>query len=238
MPFDAGSYWQQRLTAKWSIEGVGQAQYSAAYNRWLYRAKADALRAALASLPPGTALDVGSGIGWVLRELLAGGWETRGCDIAPVAVERLKAELPSVPVTVTDVAIDELPADPESLDLVTAMDVVYHVVDDNGVDHFASELAKVLRTGGHFVFSDTFGTHDESPAEHVHFRAATTWSPMLARHGLVVERTMPYFRKLSRPPEASRLRRLPDHWRGAIEYAMDRYLPLPPWMRLVVVRRT
>lgn len=236
--FDAARYWQRRLAEQWSIAGTGHLQYSASYNTWLYRAKGHALRRALRALPtPGSALDVGSGTGWVLRELLEGGWQPRGCDIAPVAVERLNTELPTVAVLVADAARDRLPAASATLDLVTAIDVVYHLVDDDGARHLVSEVARVLRPGGHLVFSDTFGPADRTPAEHVRFRGEQSWRQLLGGHGLDVTRTQPYFRTLSRPPEASRLGRLPQAWRGAIEYTVDRWLPVPPWMRLVTARR-
>ena len=57
------------------------------------------------------------------------------------------------------------------------------------------------------------------------------------RAALEVVQLRPYFRWLSRPPEASRLRHLPGTIRGAVEYTADRVLPLHPWMHLAVLRR-
>ena len=236
MTFDARRYWNDRLESRWSLGGTGQWQYSAAYNRWLYRAKRDALRRAIADLQPGEALDVGSGVGWVIRELLRAGWSVSGCDIAPVAVEKLRHDFPGVEMSLVDVAQNALPRPDGSVGLVTALDVAYHVVDEDGWAHFLQEVRRILRSDGSFVVSDTFGAADQTPAEHVRFRSRAAWDAAAASAGLRVAHLHPYFRLLSRPPEASRLRRLPDGARGAIEYVADRVLPLQPWMRLAVLR--
>jgi SAM-dependent methyltransferase len=234
--FDAREYWNGRLESRWTIGGTGHLQYSAAYNRWLYRAKHNALRAVLRGVDPAAAFDVGSGVGWVVRQLLADGWSVRGCDIAPVAVDRLREELPDVQFDLVDVGREPLPVPDGTMDLVTAIDVIYHVVDGDAFAHVLAEGARVLTPGGRLIVTDTMGAHDDVPAEHVHFRGARTWRATAASVGLDIVDVRPYFRWLSRPPERSTLRRLPDSMRGAVEYAVDRTLPLTPWMRLAVLR--
>jgi len=234
--FDARDYWDGRLSTTWSVAGTGHQQYSAGYNRWLYRAKRRALRRALRGVPAGAALDVGSGAGWVLRELLSHRWAVAGCDVAPVAVERLRRELPEVDVTLVDAGRDRLPGPDGSVDLVTALDVTYHLVEDTGFDHLLHEVGRVMRPGGTLVASDTFGATDVVPAQHVHFRSADRWRTAAEPAGLTVERLQPYFRRLSRDEQASRLRILPDAWRGAVEFAADVVAPEPSWMHLAVLR--
>ncbi len=234
--FDARDYWNDRLTSTWSVAGTGHQQYSAGYNRWLYRAKRRVLRRALRSVPIGEALDIGSGTGWVLRELLGHRWRVAGCDVAPVAVERLRRELPGVAVTLVDAGRDRLPGPDGSVDLVTALDVAYHLVEHTGFSHLLSEVGRVLRPGGILVVSDMFGAKDVVPAEHVHFRSADRWRAAAEPAGLAVAQLLPYFRRLSRDEPASRLRILPDAWRGAVEYAADVVAPEPSWMHLAVLR--
>ena len=235
--FDAREYWDNRLREHWTVTGTGHLEYGPGYNRWLYRGKQRALRRALRPLTAGSALDVGSGTGWALRQLSRGGWSVRGCDIAAVAVARLREELPGIPVSVLDAGVEALPAADAEVTLVTAMDVAYHVVDDARFAHLVAEVARVLPPGGRVIVSDTFGATDVVPAEHVRFRSLASWTALAEPAGLTVDRLLPYFRLLSRPPSASRLRRLPGGVRGAIEYTADGLLPLRPWMRLGVLRR-
>ncbi len=50
---------------------------------WYYRAKLAALRLAIAKLPPGPILDVGSGSGFFARKLLEGGQATEATCVDP-----------------------------------------------------------------------------------------------------------------------------------------------------------
>lgn len=195
--FDGRNYWNDRFTASWSLAGTGHQQFSAGYYRWLYRAKRRALRRTLGPLAADSALDVGSATGWVLRELVRAGWQVAGCDVVPVAVERLHRELPGISMTLVDAGRDRLPAPDGSLDLVSALDVVYHLVEHEAFSHLLAEVGRVLR---------------------------------------VVERLLPFFRRLSRPTEASRLRFLPDAGRGALEFTADVVAPGQSWMHLAVLR--
>jgi len=89
--YDPRSYWSQRLEQNFNLRGTGHLYYDERYNAWLYRAKARALRQALAGARPGDpALDLGSGIGWVIDQLLEHGLAVEGCDISAVAVARLE----------------------------------------------------------------------------------------------------------------------------------------------------
>src|SRR5437660_795425 len=107
--YDPAEYWDRRLTAHGSLRGTGHLSYSEGYNRWLYRAKAIALRRTLAPLRPGRALDVGSGVGWVVDQLVRWGATVEGCDIAPSAVRVLAVRFPSLAFFEADLGSAPLP---------------------------------------------------------------------------------------------------------------------------------
>lgn len=236
--FDARDYWSRRLTAEWSLRGTGHISYSAGYNRWLYRAKRRVIRRALRHIRRGAALDVGSGVGWVVALLQDLGWSVSGCDLTEVSVQRLAQRFPNLRFDVVNAGQDDLPAGAASCDLVTVIDVAFHLIDDGQVEHLADETARVLRPGGIALVTDSFGPDDEQPEAHVRFRGRPTWDAALAGTSLRMTRLFPYFRLLSRPPEDARLlHHLPGRVRGAIEYTVDATLPLPPHMRLAVLER-
>src|SRR5437763_2064881 len=80
-------YWSARLSSDFNLRGTGHICYSEEYNRWLYRAKARVLRRGLRGLQhTALALDIVSGSGWVVDQLVAWGAEGQGCDGAEVAV--------------------------------------------------------------------------------------------------------------------------------------------------------
>jgi 2-polyprenyl-3-methyl-5-hydroxy-6-metoxy-1,4-benzoquinol methylase len=95
--FDPKTYWSQRLADVSGLRGVGHLEYDARYNRWLYRQKGRVLDEAVRNTPAGaTALDVGSGVGWVVRYLQTRGLTVSGCDISEDAVAALSRAIPPV----------------------------------------------------------------------------------------------------------------------------------------------
>jgi SAM-dependent methyltransferase len=237
--YQPAEYWSDRLSDQYDLGGTGHLSYSRGYNEWLYRAKRRALRRVLAAIKAGAAaLDLGSGTGWVVHELLTAGMRVDGCDIAEIAVDRLRERFPAATFFQTTLGGDPLPRDDAAYGLVTALDVMYHVTDDAAWERALLETARVLRPGGVLIASDGFGAEDRMPGAHVRFRSLARWSDATAAAGLRQERLDPYFRWLSRDPEdGAVLRRFPDGVRGAMEYVLETIAPRAPHMRLAVFSR-
>ena len=230
--YDPEQYWSDRLDAGLGLRATGHWRYSARYNRWLYRAKGRALRRALADAPrPMRALDIGSGTGWVVEQLLAAGATVDGSDLAEPALRDLRQRHPESDFFRLAIGTDGVPRPDGSYDVVTAMDVLYHVTDDSQWQTAVAELARVLKPGGRLVITDTLGDSDLSPAPHVRFRSMGRWLDAAAHAGLAHEASGPLFRWLSRPVQTPGFERLPDGVRGAVEYALERVAPNPPHMR-------
>lgn len=207
--YEAGSYWSQRLGDDFSLRGVGHHGFSEEYNRWLYRAKRDAL-------------DIGSGVGWVVEQLLGHGLKVDGCDIADVAVERLSARYPESHFFQAAIGSVPLPIDDGAYDLVTMLDVAYHITDDALFAEAVREVARMLRPGGRFIVTDRLDKRPFSTAPHVKFRSRAQWDAATGSAGLAFTRVEVLFRWLSREHELRGWKRLPHHLRGRIEYTLDR----------------
>jgi SAM-dependent methyltransferase len=234
----AREYWSRRLRSHYSLRGTGHLSYSEGYNAWLYRAKRRALRPVLAGIDPGDrVLDVGSGTGWVVAELLARGARVEGCDIAGVAVERLRATFPDVEFFELALGSDPIPRPDASFDAITALDVLYHVTDDDSWISAVTELSRVLRPGGTLIASDGLGETDREPAAHVRFRSLARWRQAADTAGLELAETRPLYRWLSRDPGDGGMGRLPGSVRGPIEYGLELVWRRPSHMRLAVLRR-
>jgi SAM-dependent methyltransferase len=236
--YEPATYWQDRLADDFSLRGTGHIAYSEGYNRWLYRAKRRALRSALRGVRRGRALDVGSGVGWVVEQLLAEGFAVDGCDIAPVAVSRLRTRFPASTFVEHAVGDGRLPFPDASFDVVTMFDVAYHVTDDDRFVAAVSDLARVAVPGGAVVVTDGFGSADVVPARHVRFRSRARWDAVVRDAGLAVDRVVPMFRWLSRDRDAGvLLRHLPDGVRGGLEYGLEGLVPRTPHLSCAVLRR-
>ncbi|HYT79402.1 MAG TPA: methyltransferase domain-containing protein [Actinomycetota bacterium] len=105
-------------------------------------------------------LDVGCGTGGMLKALRSFG-DVTGMDTSPFAIDRAR-ERSGCPVE-WGVLPEPTPFEPESFDVVTALDVVEHVDDDEGA---LRTIHRVLRPGGLFVctvpaFRFLWSGHDE-----------------------------------------------------------------------------
>ena len=241
--YRAKEYWDTRLGHAPGLRGVGHIGYGDPYNQWVYRRKGNVLARAFAmagvesDTSDLTALDVGSGTGWVIEQLLQRTPKVSGVEITDVALGRLRARFPQLTLEQVEVGKDPLPFPSSSFDVVTMMDVSYHVVDDAALRYAVKEIARVLKVGGSLIITDRLGDSDEDVAEHVRMRSRRFWSEVGSAEGLQLRSVDSCYRWLSRSREESWMRLLPQRVRGAIEYTLDRTLPNPPHLRLAVLTK-
>ncbi|HWO94687.1 MAG TPA: class I SAM-dependent methyltransferase [Dehalococcoidia bacterium] len=115
--------------------------------------------------PPGRLFDIGCGMGELLRQARAAGWDVAGNDIVAGAMERLRAD--GFEVYTGDLTDLHLPV--ASFDVVTAFCVLPHLADP--VEEMRS-VARMLAPSGFFVA--------EAPADGPYRRSARA----LARLGI------------------------------------------------------
>jgi len=156
---NAESYWDQRLDEHWGSHGTGCLAYGQKLNRWRDRGRVAsfhrALRRQRLDHSRSRVLDVGTGTGLFLRQWAAEGAPHRcGVDIAPSAVRRLRSELPDVDLHQLD-ARDLAAAFPAAFfDAVSAMDLFFHLVEDEDYGKTLRAIGRVLKPGGVLLFSE------------------------------------------------------------------------------------
>ncbi len=238
--YQPSAYWSSRLAEDPNVRGTGHISYSEGYNRWLYRAKRRALDRVLGgeSLQGKQVLDLGSGMGWVVAYLTSHGATVEGCDVADPALTGLRERFPEVTFFRAELGAQAIPRPDAHFDLVTALDVLYHLPSDEAWSAALAEIGRVLRPGGQLVVSDGFGESDVDPAPHVRLRSQAHWRREAARASLEVQRLVPLYRWLSRDREHPRWSRVPDSIRGPLEYALERSVPTKPHMACAALKRT
>ena len=165
---DAVEHWQSAHVEVGGLAGVGCRSFGEPFNRWLYRLRRAVFMRRVAPLvevrPDLAVLDVGSGTGFYLdlwREL--GVRDLTGYDLAPAAVERLRARYPDVEVRRADIgAEDGLPA--RRFGVVSVFDVLFHILDDDRYAQAFRNLGALVEPGGLLVFTENFLKGDRSNA--------------------------------------------------------------------------
>lgn len=152
-------WWEDRHRDHVGLDAVGYAGAGEAYNAWLYRVRRRLFRRHVAPLvhPANSVLDVASGTGfYVDLWKRAGVRDVTGSDVSPTAVHRLRSRFTGVPIDRFDIAgpASELPQ--RQFDLVSAFDVLFHLIDDEAYRRALANLARLVKPGGLLVISENF----------------------------------------------------------------------------------
>jgi 2-polyprenyl-3-methyl-5-hydroxy-6-metoxy-1,4-benzoquinol methylase len=214
--FDPQEYWNSRLAQQFSLEGVGWLGMSEPFNRWMYKVRRRVflreVRRVLGERRDITVLDVGSGTGMYVdlwRGL--GVRDVVASDFSTVAVRNLRQQYPEVRVVELDITElgDEI--EPRTFDVVSAMDMLFHIVDDDAYSRAIKNLVSLLKPGGLLVITENLleGPTQRGP-EQVS-RSAHEIETLLATTGARLIRCRPSFLLMNTPID-SRSRLLHFWW--------------------------
>jgi SAM-dependent methyltransferase len=124
-----------------------------------------------------------------------------GIDISEDAVAHCRRRFPDCRFLTLDLTSKDWPRDcvpADGFDLVTAIDVLYHLVDDAAFETALSNVAARVRPGGALLVSDVFVERERQIAPHVKRRPLSAYSRTLGS-GFVLARREPVFSVLADP---------------------------------------
>jgi SAM-dependent methyltransferase len=259
-PAPSRTFWEERLGQDWTLSGVGYQALGRPFNTWMYRVRRAVFLREVAAmhlpLPSARVLDVGSGTGFYIRrwqELGAG--SITGCDLTQSAVDRLARRHPEVPFLQLDISAPLTSLERGSFDVVSCMDVLFHITDDAQYRSAVANIAALLRPGGHFILSENFLHRAEQRGQRQVNHSLTHIEEVLDAAGLQVLRRVPMLvlmnAQVDAPPlwrkswgAALRLATLTDAtgWlAGALLYPLERQLVRrvreSPTTELMICRR-
>jgi SAM-dependent methyltransferase len=202
--FDAKQYWEDRLSDNLSLTGVGYSLLGTHYNEWLYRLRKKVFRRQLnvfhARLSSADVLDIGSGTGFYIKL-----WKEMkvkaisGSDMTEVSVEHLRKEFPSNSFYRFDIG-EQLPAEmPHQFDVISAFDVLFHIVDDAKFERAVVNISSLLKPGGLFCLTDSFLHHATERSTHHVSRSLEDVQGILNKNGLHVLTRRPVFVLMNQP---------------------------------------
>lgn len=256
------AFWQERYS-RIDLTRSGHRDLPEPYNRWLYRRKRAVLRRTLLSsglrLPGARLLELGVGTGAYLelwRRLGVGA--VVGVDISASATEHLRKQHPDCVALTRDITRPGLSTESGGdYDLVVALDVLYHVVDDSLLSAALENAREVLKPGGLLAFHDQFLHRPSESHGYIRWRSLVDWTELLCAAGFETVARVPIFFVMIQPNDcrtpngAARmdalwditetlLRRAP-RIAGALGAALDaslgRLLDEGPSMELMLARR-
>lgn len=157
--FDPAAYWEERLRSHPGITGVGYTSLGKYFNQWQYRVRKHVfirvLRSLHADWQSAGVLDVGSGTGFYVDLWKKLGVKSlTGSDLTQTAVSRLKKEFSDVDFLQLDIGDSQVQLASDRFDAVSALDVLFHIVDDSRYRQAFMNISSALRPGGVFIFSD------------------------------------------------------------------------------------
>jgi SAM-dependent methyltransferase len=214
--FDPTHYWQDRLSADYSLGSTGWKTLGEAFNEWSYAVRARVFtRVARDALPApkhASVLDVGSGTGFYLDLWQRLGVQRiTGSDLTPVAIEQLARRYPAATVQKVDIGDAELPLPIGAYDAISIIDVLYHVVDDERYLRALSNLAELLKPDGTLLLTENLVSRTRRAVHQVTRRRDWILAG-LGEAGLVVVLEQPIF-FLMNTPVSSDSRLLHKWWR-------------------------
>jgi len=208
MSYDPGPYWEERY-ATLSLHSSGHRDLPAAYNDWLYHRKRRVLRRGLARLGLDPArlriLEVGSGTGAYLDFWKQQGASSLiGLDLSAAAIRFISERYPEYRFMQRDVTVAGLAADcGTGFDLVTALDVLYHVVDDRLLAAALGNIHAVLRPGGILAVHDQFLHRETEHHDYIRWRSLADWERALDAAGFDIIGRWPIFCLMIQPTDVA-----------------------------------
>jgi SAM-dependent methyltransferase len=218
VPFSTRDYWESRLRDHFGLEGVGYLRLGRRFNRWMYRVRGEVFDRVVGELGTmserGTdvrVLDVGAGTGFYVDRWLARNANVTGVDLTEVSVRNLRERFPTARFVQADIGAPlgpPLADEAGTFDAVSAFDVLFHIVADDLFGAALANIARLLRPGGRFLWSDNYIHQPTIRVEHQVSRSLDEVTAALDRAGFDIERRVPMFVLMNYPADTrSRLAR-------------------------------
>lgn len=207
MTFNPQQYWNERLSNQFNLVGVGDISQTTNYNKWSYKVTKHVLtgifKKYLALHNNKSVLDIGSGTGFIVDIWSGITNSVSGIDIAEVAVEKLNNQYPQFTFKHCNVGTEILPFVSSSFSCCSAASVMYHIVEDELLQHALKDIFRVLEPGGHFIFSDNFIHNNALDIRHQKCRTLEDYQRMITAAGFKIISRSPNYILFNDPVDST-----------------------------------
>ena len=213
-------YWENRLKKNYGLDGTGFIGLGINYNRWMYKIRRQVVIREVRSLgldcTNASILDVGSGTGFYLEI-----WKELGCkkisgiDITSTAIENLRIKYPQYEFLRADIGYNlDKSCDlfTTKYDLISSVDVLFHIVEDEQYGRAFKNIYDLLRPGGFFIFSENFLHMDSIRTPYQTSRSLHEIEHILRETGFKILKRIPFFVLMNNPVDTNS-HLLRTHWK-------------------------
>lgn len=197
--YDAEQFWAERYR-NIDITKSGHIDLPVAYNGWLYRRKKERLLQGLKragfNAKGSSVLEIATGTGiYVEMWKKLGVQRLAGIDISQAATDLLQTRFPEYSFHQRDLSEPGLCSlVGKDFDLVTAVDMLYHIVDDRSFPVALNNLAEAAKPGALFAIHDLFLHHAERDFGYIKWRTLDAYQAALEQAGFeILSRTPTFF---------------------------------------------
>lgn len=216
--FDPTTYWETRLSNHRGLTGVGYTKLGESYNRWLYRIRSwiflRTMRELAIDFVDLEVLDLGSGTGFYVDLWSALGVKrVVGTDLTRVAIEEMARQRPGIDFLQLDITADSAKSGAQTFDIVSAFDMLFHIVDDEMYKKAIQNVHSLLKPGGLFVLSENFLHREAVRDVYMVSRSLDFISKVLRDSGFEIVLRRPVFVLMNNPID-SKYRAVRQIWRA------------------------
>jgi SAM-dependent methyltransferase len=201
--YEPERYWEERLSKDFSLGGVGYLRLGLEYNKWLYKARLRALSKVLKKnkidVKGKRILDLGVGNGFYVEY-----WKKMrvssitGVDITEKSTSSLKTKYPQYEFMQADISSKELRIQ-GTFDLITAFDVLFHIVDEDKFEQALSNIANLSHRDTQILITDSFLKESRPPSFHEYDRTMERYKEALSKVGIKPVVIVPVFYFMNNP---------------------------------------
>lgn len=234
--YNPDEYWEKRFANSFNLEVVGFDSFGKSFNRWQYQMKNKILSEFVNSLnlDGKSVLEIGCGTGFYIDF-----WKKRGVkhltgvDIVSRSVKTLAKRYPGYRFYKADISSDATLA---KYDIITAFDVLFHIVDDSKFDRAIWNISRMCSDNGIVLITDCFPHIEPYVLNHQKSRTLDYYEKVLMRSGLIITDKLPVHFLLNAPLDVANRKFALFMWKiigglqlatrlmGLILYAMDTVL--------------